>query len=192
MVGLALRVLRPIEMTFDQVVGDAELRANIEARTWLLGGARSLDEVRDNLETTALSESDRETWFGVTDDVVAHAAYLRTRAMFEGCWWPLLVAGIVGVIGITAFTWGANPPENSTESPVVEPAPVSVRVSLTAAGRDALADALGGTACASGPIEALAIGGTVAAPKVVTLPHGSCKAAQFLLSLDWGAATRPS
>jgi hypothetical protein len=189
-VGLALKVLRPVEMTFDQVISDAALRAKIEARTWLLSGANSLDEVRDNLTASTLTGSDRATWFGVADDVVAHGAYLQTRATFEGTWWPLLGAGVLGALGIIAFTWGANPPD-STRSPVVEPAPVSVRVSLTAAGRDALADALGGKECASSPLEALVIGGTEAAPKVVTLPKAPCKTAQFVLSADWGAATRP-
>lgn len=191
-VGLALRVLRPVEMTFDQVVDDAELRTAIEARPWLLGGARSLPEVRDNLVTTALTDADRQTWVGVADDVVAYAAYLTTRATFEGTWRPLLVAGIVGAIGITVFTWGANPPQDDGRGPVVEPAPVAVRVSLTASGREALADALGGMECANRPIEALAIGGTATAPKIVTLARGSCEAAQFVLSSEWGAATRGS
>jgi hypothetical protein len=187
-VALTLRVLRPVEMSFDEVVGEPEPRAAIEARPWLLGGAATLDEVRDNLATTALSDAERETWFGVADDIVAYAAYLRTRTTFERTWWPVLGAAIVGVLGITAFTWGANPPEDRRSSPVVDPAPVPVRISLTAAGREALADALGGNACTSGPIAALAIGGTPAEPKVVTLPRGACKTAQLLLPPDWGAA----
>jgi hypothetical protein len=187
-VALTLRVLGPVEMSFDEVVGEAELRAAIEARPWLLGGAGSLEEVRDNLATTALSDVDRETWFGVANDVVAYAAYLRTRTRFERTWWPLLGAAIIGVLGITVFTWGANPPEDRASSPVVEPVPVLVRISLTAAGREALGDALGGDACTSSRIAALAIGGTPAEPKVVTLPRGACKAAQFPLPPHWGAA----
>jgi hypothetical protein len=187
-VALTLRVLRPIEMSFSEVVAEPKLRAAITARPWLLGGAGSLEEVRDNLTTSALSDAERETWFGVADDVVANAAYLRTRTLFERTWWPLLGAAIAGVLGITAFTWGANPPEDRPSSPIVEPAPVAVRISLTAAGREALMGALGGDACTSGPIAALAVGGTLAKPKVVTLPRGPCRAAQFLLPSDWGAA----
>ena len=188
-VGLTLRVLRPVEMSFAEIVAEPKLRAEIEARPWLLGGAHELGEVRGNLATTALTDEERETWVAVADDVVGYAAYLRTRAAFEGTWWPLLAAAIVGVLGITAFTWGANPPDEDVgASPVVEPAPVPVQIALTAAGREALGEALGGSACASGRIAALAIGGTASEPKVVTLPRGSCKAAQFLLPAAWGAA----
>lgn len=189
-VGLALKVLRPVEMTLDDVAADAGLRSEIERRASLLGGARSVEEVQDNLRTTALTEADRESWFAVADQIVGYAAYLRTRATFEGTWRPMLVAAVVGVIGITAFTWGANPPEGGTEGPVLDPRPVAVRISLTDQGRDALADALGGEACVAGAIDALLIGGSETAPKVVALPHGTCTAAQFVLDPEWGAATR--
>lgn len=189
-VGLALKVLRPVEMTLDDLAADAELRAEIERRPSLLGGAGSLSEVRDNLQTSALSEEDRESWFAVADQIVGYAAYLRTRARFEGTWRPMLVAAIGGVIGITAFTWGANPPDDSTQAAALDPVPVPVRISLSTDGRDALADALGGESCATGAIAGLSIGGTATAPKVVVAPHGTCKAAQFVLASDWGAAIR--
>lgn len=188
-VALALRVLRPVEMTFDEVCADPKLRAELEARPWLLGGARSLGEVRENIDTTALTDADRETWLGVSDAVVAYAAYLRARAAFEATWWPLLGAGVVGVIGITAFTWGANPPEHAANGPVVEPTPVAVRISLTADGRKALSGAIGAR-CTGRPVSGLAIGGSPSKPKVVTVPQGPCKAAQFVLVPEWGAATR--
>jgi hypothetical protein len=189
-VGLALKVLRPVDMRLEDVAADAGLRAEIERRPSLLGGAGSLAEVRDNLQTSALDEEDRESWYDVADQIVGYAAYLRTRATFESAWRPMLLAAIVGVIGITAFTWGANPPHDDTQASVLAPTPVAVRISLTSDGRDALADALGGKPCAAGVIAGLSIGGTEAAPKVVVPPHGSCKAAQFVLTSDWGAATR--
>jgi hypothetical protein len=189
-VGLALRVLRPVEMTLDDVAADPALRSEIERRASLLGGAASLAEVQDNLHTTALTEVDRESWFAVADQIVGYAAYLRTRGTFEGTWRPMLVAAIVGVVGITAFTWGANPPASNSRGPVLDPKPVAVRISLTQAGREALADALGGGDCATGPIAALSIGGSETAPKVVTMPDATCTAAQFVLDSAWGAATR--
>ena len=188
-VGLALRVLRPVDMTFDDVFADAELRAQIDG-TSFLGGARSLDEVRANLSTTALTETDRDSWFVIADDIVARASFLRARWTFEGIWLPLLGVGIVGVIGIVAFTWGANPPEGSTKSPVVEPVPVEVHISLNAEGRRALAGALGGERCTTRPIAALWVGGTVAEPKVVTLPREFCKSVQLMLPPDWGVTVR--
>jgi hypothetical protein len=191
-VALALKVLRPVEMTLEEVIADAELRPELERRTWLLGGANSLEEVRDNLQTTALSNEDRESWSAVADEIVGYAAYLKARETFDSTWWPLLIAGVVGVIGITAFTWGANPPEDEAgKANVIEPAPVAVQISLTSEGQEALADALGGKRCAERPIEALAIGGSATKPKVVTLQSGTCKAAQFVLAPEWGAATRP-
>lgn len=190
-VALALKVLRPVEMTLDEVIADPKLAPKINARTWLLGGVGSLEELRQNLATSAMPEADRESWVHVADEVVAYAAYIRTRETFEGTWRPLLGAGIAGVIGITAFTWGANPPEGSSKDAPLEPAPVSVEISLTAEGRAALADALGGSRCATGQIAALAIGGTATKPKVVTVARSGCKPAQFALPPEWGAATRP-
>ena len=188
-VGLALKILRPIEMGFDEVADDAKLGAEINRRTALLGGAENIGEVRANIRSDAFSDDDLETWFGVADDIVAEAAYLRMRETFDGTWWPLLAAAVASVIGITAFAWGANPPDDPpSPAPIVQPAPVLLRISLTADGRDALSDALGSDACASGPISALSIGGKEGAPRVVTLPHGPCKAAQFVLSPAWGAA----
>jgi hypothetical protein len=188
-IGLALKILRPIEMTFDDVAADPTLSAEIDKRPSLLAGADSIDQVRANLAGTALSDEDVETWYPVADDIVAEAAYLRARQTFEGTWWPLLAAAVAGALGITAFTWGANPPDKAqSAAPIVQPAPVPVRISLTADGREALADALGGTGCATGSISALSLGGTESAPRVVTLPHGSCTAAQFVLSPDWGAS----
>lgn len=189
-VWLALRILEPVDMTLDSISDGSALAKQIEQRPLLLGGARDLQQVRENLETTALSDEERDSWYVVADQIVAYAAYLRTRARFEGAWRPMLGAAVAGVVGITAFSWGANPPEDAGSSPAVEPAPVAVRVSLTADGQDALADALGGHECAAAPFAALSIGGTQSEPTVVALPHATCKAAQFALPADWGAAMR--
>jgi hypothetical protein len=59
----------------------------------------------------------------------------------------------------------------------------------TASGRETLAGALG-KACVTRPVGALAIGGSEDAPRVVTLPQGGCRAAQFTLQPEWGAAVR--
>ena len=119
-----------------------------------------------------MSEADRESWFGVADQIVAYAAYLRTRSTFEG------------IVATDAdrrdrrrdrdrgVHVGRQPPEKGTQAPVLDPRPVAVQVSLTDQGRDALADALGGEE-ATGAIAALSIGGSETAPKVVTLPDGT-------------------
>ena len=189
-IGLALRVLKPIEVTFEEAADDPGLREQINKRTSLLGGADDIDQVRANVRSNALAEEDLETWYVIADGIVAEAAYLRTRETFEGIWWPLLWAAVAGVVGITTFAWGANPPDDTkSATPIVQPAPVPLRITLTADGREALAGALGGDGCTTGPLSALSIGGTENAPRVVTLPHGSCKAVQFMLSAAWGAAT---
>jgi hypothetical protein len=184
----ALGVLKPVELSFDDVADDPVLSAQLNRRRSLLGGAESVGDVRLLLETTAISEEDRAGWQQVADDLVAHAAFLRMQATFEAAWKPLLLAALCGVIGICAFAWGANPPAAAVAPAAVRPAPVSVRVSLTADGREALGDALGGAACAGGPIPALSIGGKEGEPRVVTLPRTGCKPAQFVLVADWGAA----
>lgn len=187
-IGLALKILRPIEMTFDDVIVDPKLRAAINKRSSLLGGADDIDQVRANVNSRALPDEDLESWFVIVNDIVAEAAYLRMRETFDGTWRPLLGASIAGVVGITLFAWGANPPATATSpGPTVPLTPVEVRISLTDDGRDALRAALGGTRCAGRDIPALAIGGKEGAPLVVTLPRGSCKAAQFVLAADWGA-----
>jgi len=89
-VWLALRILEPVDMTLDSISDGSTLAKQIEQRPLLLGGARDLQQVRENLETTALSEEERDSWYVVADQIVAYAAYLRTRARFEGAWRPML------------------------------------------------------------------------------------------------------
>jgi len=187
-IGLALKILRPIEMTFDDVIDDPKLRAAINKRRSLLGVADHLDQVRDNVRSRALPDEDLESWFVVADDIVAEAAYLRMRETFDGTWPPLLGAAVAGVLGITLFAWGANPPAEATvPGPSVRSVPVEVRISLTDDGREALRAALGGGRCARPQIPALSIGGKEGAPLVVILPRRPCKVAQFLLAAEWGA-----
>lgn len=185
----ALRVLIPVEMSLDQVAADPVLTAKLDARSSILGGAGSVQRLRELLATDVLSEEDRAEWLQVVDDVLARAAFLRMEATFEAAWRGLLVWATIGVLGITAFAWGANPPEDDSPDPIVRPAPVSVQLSLTEDGRAALSDAVGGGACARRPMTALVIGGTEERPRVVTLPHRSCKPAQFVLDPEWGAIT---
>jgi hypothetical protein len=187
-VAIALRVLRPVEMSLDDVVADPVLRAYVDSRPSLLGTAGDVKTLRDIVSSSLLDEDERPTWSDIAQDVVNVAAYRRMRSTFEGSWRWMLIAAIAGVIGVSAFAWGANPPESVTASPIVAPAPVSVSFTLTREGRDALSSALG-QKCVTRTIHALSIGGTEGAPVVVTLPDTECRAAQFVLNAEWGAAT---
>jgi hypothetical protein len=185
-IALALRVLRPVEMSLDEVVADSELLAYINGRPTMLGGADSVAALRETLDSPLITDDERDAWADVASDVIGAAAYRRMRSTFDSTWRPLLGAAVAGVLGITAFAWGANPPDSDTASPVVQPAPVLLTFTLTSEGRQTLSSVLGAS-CVAGPIRALSVGGQEGAPRVVTLPSGSCKAAQFVLDPGWGA-----
>lgn len=90
-------------------------------------------------------------------------------------------------IGVVAFAWGANPPEDEKEKPPVAlgQAPLLLDLTLTAAGVDALKKARG---CATSDLQVLSIAGTPAEREVVTVPAGRCKAVRFVLTPELGTA----
>lgn len=189
LIWLVLRVLRPIEVSLQDVQADEDLRAYLQARPALLGGRTTVQDLIDQTSNPLLDDDDRAAWAKVVDRAVSAAAYRLMQRNFDRTWRPLMIAAFVGAAGIVVFTWGANPPDPTTASaPIVRPAPVLVSVSLTAEGREALSSALG-EACANSPIRALAIGGTESAPLVITLPEHGCRAVQLNLQPEWGAPT---
>jgi hypothetical protein len=189
-VGRAVSILRPIEMTLEDVIADPERLAAANRRTWLFSG---LDNVTDvgllpRLSRADVSEARQQVVQAVISDVVIDASYREASRRFDKAAKPMLAWAVVGACAIALFAWAANPPDGEAkDKPLVKPTPQRVTFTLTDAGRQTLSDALGAT-CVSGPIAALAIGGTSEAPLVVTLPQGGCKPVQFTLSSDLGVA----
>lgn len=183
----ALEVLRPVEMSLEQLLRDSKLTADIEALPTLLQPASSVRELQEWLDGDMLEPEERAVWVEAAEDVTARAAYRTVEQRFKTALRDMLLAAIVGTAGIVAFAWGANPPDDESAAPVVQPVPAIVTVSLTASGREALRDALG-RACSAGRFRALAIGGTESRPRIVALPERGCRQTQFLLPAAWGAA----
>lgn len=182
----ALKILRPIELSLDDVVADADLRAHMDARPGTLGGAPSVTALRD-LRAGPLLDDRSEEWNAVAAAVVGQAAHRRAQDQFDGAWRSMLVAALIGSLAIACFAWAVNPPKSATAPATVQPAPAAVSIDLTDDGREALDEAIG-EECADEPVQALSVGGAEGAPRVVTLPTTACKAAQFVLSPEWGSA----
>jgi hypothetical protein len=194
-IALALRVLQPIEISASDVEGDPSLKAYLESRPTALGGAGTLARVREMANSSLLSDDERAQWAGVLDDALATAALKRARDAFDGAWHGMLVAGVLGAAGIVAFAWAANPPKNSSASPVVNSQPMLVSVHLTHDGMAALRPPLG-TECDESMLRALVIGGSQDAPDIVTLPEHACRSIRLVLSSELGlvlsSTTAPS
>lgn len=182
----ALKILRPIELSLDDVVADADLRAHMDARPGALGGAPSVTALR-NLRTGTLLDDRGEEWDAVTTGVIGQAAHRRARDQFDAAWRSMLIAALIGSLAIACFAWAANPPKRATAPATVQPAPAAVTLDLTDDGREALDGAIG-EKCADAPVQALSVGGAEGAPRVVTVPSTACKAAQFVLPPEWGSA----
>jgi hypothetical protein len=94
---------------------------------------------------------------------------------------------VLAATGLGLFAWGANPPTAPTKTAVaLGSAPVKLAVHLTPAGVAALAKPRG---CSDPDTGALQIGGTTAAPELVTTPTDKkCLAMRFVLTPSIGTA----
>lgn len=189
----AAKVLRPIEMSLQDIDADPSLVAYVNGRRALLGGAESLDDAKRMADSSLLDDAERQRWQAVLGNVVEAAALRRAQQRFDTAWSRMWWGAGIGAVTILAFAWAANPPKpEEKDSPIVSPAPASAVVMLTEDGRSALRDALGETCDSSQPLNALAIGGTETRPKVVTLSTKNCNPATFVLDPDWGHARDPT
>ena len=195
-VEAALEVLRPVEMTLEAILADANVRAEIEKRPSLLLETGSVEELKRGADAALADEpdeiftaEDQARWRRGVEEVLNQAALISVRRSFEAAWKKMLPAGVVGAFAIAVFAYAANPKDEATPaSAVVSPAPVLVQVTLTPAGREAFKDALGQKCIARSAIRALSIGGKDGAPKLVTIPELGCAAAQLTLEAGLGYA----
>ncbi len=100
------------------------------------------------------------------------------------------IGGAIAAIGVAAFVWAANPPDEvkaSTLSPGVVKSAKQGTLTLNAAGREAL-DAPG--ACdVRGPVDVLIVGTTDAGPDVVLTAAG-CDLKRAIITPTWGTVTQ--
>ena len=195
---MALEVLRPVDMTFDQLMADPKLKTELEKRPGLLMGAANLAEMRELAENILDGDDDfgadvRSSWKTAVTRLLDQAIVIKVRSLFERAIKSMLAAGVVGAAAIAVFAWAVHPPD-APPGPVVSPKPSEVAITLTPGGREALATAIGKDCVKLPSIQAIAIGGTAAAPKLVTIPSHSCKPAQFALPAELGypASTTPA
>lgn len=190
----ASKVLRPVEISLDTIIGDTEVKREIERRPGLLLGTSNVKELKRGAAAILADEPDatvtpeeQARWREGIETVLDRAAVIMVRRTFEAAWKTMRRAGLLGAAAIAVFAWAANPGDDETPSDVVvSPAPALVEVSLTAAGREALGEALGEQCTERNSIRALSVGGEEGAPELVTLPERGCAAAQFTLAPELG------
>lgn len=128
-VSKALELLRPIEMSLADVLDDDSLRADIEERGAMLSGLESASQLDALFDLGLLNERERQAWQDTVNAVVGRAAYKRATERFERAWRGMLVGSLLGIGGIIAFTWGANPPTPPPSTRAVfRPAPLPVTI----------------------------------------------------------------
>jgi hypothetical protein len=183
----ALNVLRPVEMSFDQVVGKVR-EGTVKVPVELLRPYDTVGQLALVIKAAEVGSPTREAHLDQAAEVVDKAAYDEIARRFKAARIWMMGGALLGTAGIVAFVWGANPPKSETADPVARPVPVEVVVTLTDTGRNVLGDSLG-KKCDGDHIDAISIGGTEATPRVLTLADHGCKLAQFSLPPNWGKAT---
>lgn len=114
--------------------------------------------------------------------------YLAVTKRFKTARLALLLAALVATGAAALFAYCTNPPKATssaaTTTSEVTAAPI-VQVHLTSAGSQSLAPELG-TRCDLSRLRAVIVGGTTAAPELVTLPAPGCHARRFTLTSSFG------
>jgi hypothetical protein len=179
----ALDVLKPVEVSFTEVLGDGKLVTRLVSGPGSPQTRQDLEDLRDLLGSETLTDEEREDAQKEVTGILNRVAFLKTKDAFGDAWKWTLGFGVIGAAAIAVFSWAANPGAGESDSPdvVVKPSPVALTFSLSSAGQEKLRDSLG-KECVKNPISALSIGGREGAPVVVVLPRGGCNPQQFTLT----------
>ncbi|HEY3970861.1 MAG TPA: hypothetical protein VGL79_05630, partial [Solirubrobacteraceae bacterium] len=112
----AVDVLRPIDLSLEQVSANNKLRTKIESEPGLLGGAQKISVLAALVKNPSVtSKAQRDSWKRVVDGVVERAAYLEMERRFERALHEMIAAAVIGAIGITVLAWAANPPKDKVD-----------------------------------------------------------------------------
>lgn len=129
---------------------------------------------------------------GVSQELVGVASYMTVVDAWQRARVRLVVAGLLGGVGISLFAWASNPPEAAVASSAraaVLTSPQDATVTLTPAGIDALSEKLGQGCSAAEPLGARLLGKTDAGADVLVEPSDTCREVRFLLTPAWGSVT---
>lgn len=141
----------------------------------------------------AVSQADAHVVYlnTVIDRLMATLAYHRLAHRWRIAGVVIIVCGIIAAGAIGVFAWASHPPADATASvvtPAVLTAPKAATITLTAAGRDALAGGLGHDCDVTAPLTGLVLGKTDAGPDVV-IQQDRCAAARFIAVPSWAVVT---
>lgn len=146
-----------------------------------------------NLETLALYADARSQHMnGISQELLGVASYMTVVDAWRRARIKLVIAGILGGVGISLFAWASNPPEAavaSSASASVLTSPQDATVNLSQAGIDALSEALGEGCLTEGTLDARLLGGTDAGADVLVEPSETCNEVRFLLTPEWGSVS---
>lgn len=193
-IGLALEILRPVELSLNQLVDDS-LAKELEKQPGSLPfGATTVAEVSERFNRAMAhpgnSATIKKEWQDKLSELLDRAMYLKVRATFDSNWKKMGRWAGVGAAAITLFAFCANPKtdgDHDSASASTPPKPTAVTVSLTDQGKDTLTKSLGAD-CVSQDFEAISIGGDEQAPLLISVPSSTCELARFTLPLDQGRA----
>jgi hypothetical protein len=206
----ACEVLQPAVATFDGIErsttpavvalrGDKEmlggrtwkeLRDDYDADLEAWNAARVADPAPANLATVQRRFTDVDA---TRRGVFRIAAFHEVAARFERAKLAILGGAVAAGVGIGLFAWGANPPEPKapaapagTAAPEIA-APLPLVVTLSDDGERRLGTLLG---CKTRDLQAIAVGGTIAEPEVVTTGPAPCRSVRFTVTSQIGTVAR--
>jgi hypothetical protein len=110
----------------------------------------------------------------------------KVKALFQSMLVPLILAVLGTTLGVAAYAYATNQPEDTANVPphtskAVGQTPVGVRLRLSRSERALLAPQLG-RGCAGQRLWGLAIGGRPVALDVVTLPTPRCRSVRVVIT----------
>jgi hypothetical protein len=123
----------------------------------------------------------------IRTDVLNVASFHRTKEAYEKAQGKVVLGALVAAIGVSAFAWGANPPDRTAIDPgeVVPKTPSQVTVALTEAGAATYRAVLGDD-CETGAIKAIAFSVTGTTYEVVTERTDECQSVPLKVTEEFG------
>lgn len=187
-----LVILGPIQVEYDDLVADESSRS---AALGVINRAGSdiTDPSAISISLPSAQGAERGMLLALRQMVLDDAAFALQSERFNAAVKRIIWLALATAVAITVFTVAVNPPKKAElKAPLVPPRPTAITFALKPDARHSLASALGAGCVKQPAVNALAIGGNQDRPIVVTVPTGTCKAAQLMLSQDIATWTGPA
>jgi hypothetical protein len=138
----------------------------------------------------AVAEDRRKRIGRTIDDLVDLGIFLRLREVFVAARAWMVVGALLAAAGAIGFVHFSNAPPKKAAAGAAPPgpavtSPAVVTLHLTAEGARLLRQALG-QGCPIATVRAAIVGGSAAAPEIVTLPRRGCRARRLTLTPGLG------